>query len=153
MIRNVNTDLVAGSLGLALSAGFWWLIDPEITHLSVVFPEAMIAVMGIVSALLFFKGLSKMADRQDIFAEGSNVRVLVTGIIFFGWAAGIAYLGFFVASVLAMSLLALYLAWARRRVKPLTFVFWVGIVACEVAFFYLIFIRLLHVPLPEGWFF
>jgi O-antigen/teichoic acid export membrane protein len=153
MIRNVNTDLVAGALGLALSFAFWWLIDPEITQLSIVFPMAMIIVMAIVSALLFLKGLTKTAERQDIFAEGSNLRVLVTALFFFGWAVGIGYLGFFVSSVLAMSLLALYLALASRRVKPLSFALWMGIVACEVAFFFLIFTRLLHVPLPEGWFF
>ncbi|MBU2054993.1 MAG: tripartite tricarboxylate transporter TctB family protein [Proteobacteria bacterium] len=153
MIRNVNTDLVAGTLGLLLSLTFWSLIDPRMTHMSAVFPTAMIGIMAIASALLVIKGFSRAAERGNLFDVGSNVRVLATGLFFFGWVIAIGYLGFFVSSVLVMSLLALYLALAGRRVSPARFALWVGIVACEVAFFYLIFTRLLHVLLPEGWFF
>ncbi len=153
MIRNVNTDLVAGALGLLLSFAFWWLIDPEITHLSIVFPMAMITIMAIVSALLLIKGISRAAERGNLFEVGSNVRVAVTGLFFFGWAMAISHLGFFVASVVAIAAIAFYLALARRRVSPATFVGWVVIAAGEVAFFYFIFTRLLHIPLPEGWFF
>lgn len=153
MIRNANTDLVAGTLGLLLSFAFWWLIDPEITQLSIVFPAAMIAIMAIVSALLLIKGFSRAAERGNLFEVGSNVRVLVTGLFFFGWAFAVSILGFFVASVLAIAFIALYLALARRRVSLPAFAVWVLIAAIEVAFFYLIFTRLLHIPLPEGWFF
>jgi hypothetical protein len=153
MIRNANTDLMAGTFGLLLSFAFWWLIDPEITRLSIVFPEAMITIMAIVSALLVVKGLSRAAEHGNLFEVGSNVRVFVTGLFFFGWAFAISLLGFFVASVLAIAFIALYLALARRRVSVAAFATWVLIAAGEVAFFYLIFTRLLHIPLPEGWFF
>ena len=153
MIRNLNTDLVAGTLGLLLSFAFWRLIDPEITHLSIVFPTAMITIMAVVSALLVIKGFSRAAERGNLFEVGSNVRVFVTGLFFFGWAFAVGILGFFVASVLAIAFIALYLALARRRVSLPAFAAWVLIAAGEVAFFYLIFTRLLHIPLPEGWFF
>jgi hypothetical protein len=52
----------------------------------------------------------------------------VTGLLFFGWAFSISYLGFFVSGVLAISLIALYLALARRRVSPV-FAGWVLIAA------------------------
>jgi hypothetical protein len=153
MTRNVNTDLVAGILGLSLSFLFWWQTDPQITHLSSVFPTAMITIMGIVSALLVIKGFSKAAERGNIFEVGSNKRIFVTGLFFFGWAVAISYIGFFVSSVIAISLIALYLALARRRVSVGIMIAWVAIAAGEVTFFYLIFTRLLHIPLPEGWFF
>lgn len=153
MIRNVNTDLAAGILGLALSVIFWSLIDPEIMYMSTVFPKAMIIITGIVSILLFIKGLSKTAERSDIFNTGSNVRILTTVAFFFGWAVLIGLLGFFASSVVAMSVMVLYLAKACRKVGASIFTVWVGIVICEVAFFYLTFTRLLYVPLPEGWFF
>ncbi|MDI6725560.1 MAG: tripartite tricarboxylate transporter TctB family protein [Smithellaceae bacterium] len=153
MIRNVNTDLIAGILGLLLSFTFWWLMDPKMTPMSAVFPQAMIGIMTIVSALLVIKGFSRTVERGDLFDVGSNVRVVVAGLFFLGWIIASDYLGFFVSSVLAMSLLALYLSLAQQRVSPARFAFWVGIVICEVAFFYLIFTRLLHVMLPEGWFF
>ncbi len=153
MTRNVNTDLVAGMLGLFLTFSFWWLLDPELTILSIGFPQAMIAIMALISALLVIKALGKTADHDDLFTVGSNRRVIVTGLLFFGWVFAISYLGFFVASVLAISLIALYLALARRRVSVLVFVGWVVIAILEVGFFYLVFTRLLHIPLPEGLFF
>lgn len=153
MIRNANTDLAAGTLGLLLSLAFWWLIDPDITHLSIVFPEAMITIMAVISGLLVIKGFSRAAERGNLFDTGSNVRVIMTGLFFFGWAFAISYVGFFASSVAAISLIAAYLAHARRRVSAAALAGWVAIAAGEVAFFYFVFSRLLHIPLPEGWLF
>ena len=75
MIRNVNTDLAAGILGLALSIAFWWLIDPDITRTSIIFPKIIIIFMGSISLLLAVKGLSKTAERKDLFTVGNNVRI------------------------------------------------------------------------------
>jgi hypothetical protein len=150
MIQNVNTDLIAGTVGLALSGIFWLSIDPEIMRLSIMFPKAMILIMALISVMLLVKGFLR-AERGNIFAVGSNRRVVVTGLFFFSWGIAIPYLGFFVSSVTAISLLAAYLALARRRVTGSVFAMWVVIAAAEVTFFYLIFTRLLHVPLPEGW--
>lgn len=153
MIRNVNTDLVAGVVGIGITTVFWFSIDPEIMRLSIMFPKAMIAILAMISAALVVRGFTRGAERRDIFDVGSNVRVLVTGIFFFGWGIAISYLGFFVSSVAAISLQALYLALARRRVTVAVFLLWVLIAAGEVTFFFLIFTRLLHVPLPTGWLF
>jgi hypothetical protein len=148
-MNNANTDLAAGLLGLGLSIAFWLSIDEEIMHLSIMFPKAMIAIMALISVALLVKGFMN-ADRQALFSEGSNRRVLVTALLFFTWGIAIAYIGFFVSSVSVIFLLAAYLALARRRLNPGRLAAWVAIVVCEVAFFYLIFTRLLHVPLPEG---
>ena len=153
MIRDVNTDFVAGIVGLILSALFWFSIDPEIMRFSIMFPKAMIIIMAIISVGLVIRGFTKTAEHSDIFSVGSNLRVFITGVLFFAWAIAIIYLGFFVSSVLAISVMALYLAYARRRVSIPMFGLWVLIALGEVTFFYLIFTRLLHVPLPEGWFF
>ncbi|MGB5421897.1 MAG: hypothetical protein WBN03_07045 [Desulfobacterales bacterium] len=40
MIRNANTDLLAGIIGLSLSLVFWFSIDREIMRLSNMFPKA-----------------------------------------------------------------------------------------------------------------
>jgi len=149
MIKNANSDLWAGCIGLALSAAFWFSIDEEIMRLSIMFPKAMIAIMALISILLLIKGILK-AERQDLFNVGSNRRVLITALLFFVWGVGINYLGFFVSSVLAILAQAWYLALARRKVTLPTLALWLVVAAGEVAFFYLIFTRLLHVPLPEG---
>lgn len=149
MIKNANSDLWAGCIGLALSAVFWFSIDEEITRLSIMFPKAMIGIMALISILLLFKGFLK-AERLDLFNVGNNRRIIITGVLFFAWAIGISYLGFFVSSVLAILAQACYLALARRRLTLSSVALWLVIAACEVSFFYLIFTRLLLVPLPEG---
>ena len=149
MIKNANSDLWAGCIGLALSVAFWFSIDEEIMRLSIMFPKAMIAIMALISILLLIKGILK-AERQDLFNVGSNRRVIITALLFFVWGVAISYLGFFVSSVLAILAQAWYLALARRKVTLPTLALWLVVAAGEVAFFYLIFTRLLHVPLPEG---
>jgi hypothetical protein len=149
MIKNANSDLWAGCIGLALSAAFWFSIDEEIMRLSIMFPKAMIAIMALISILLLIKGILK-AERQDLFNVGSNRRVIITALLFFVWGVAISYLGFFVSSVLAILAQAWYLALARRKVTLPVLALWLVVAAGEVAFFYLIFTRLLHVPLPEG---
>ena len=149
MIKNANSDLWAGCIGLALSVAFWFSIDEEIMRLSIMFPKAMIGIMALISILLLIKGILK-AERQDLFNVGSNKRVIITALLFFVWGIAISYLGFFVSSVLAILAQAWYLALARRKVTLPTLALWLVVAAGEVAFFYLIFTRLLHVPLPEG---
>jgi hypothetical protein len=149
MIKNANSDLWAGCIGLALSAAFWFSIDEEITRLSIMFPKAMIGIMALISTLLLFKGLLK-AERMELFNVGSNRRVIITGLLFFAWGIAISYLGFFVSSVLGILAQVCYLASARRRLTLPSVALWLVIAASEVAFFYLIFTRLLQVPLPEG---
>ena len=152
MIKNTNSDLWAGWIGLALSAAFWFSIDEEITRLSIMFPKAMIGIMALISILLLFKGFLK-AERLDLFTVGSNRRVFITGLLFFAWGIAISYLGFFVSSVLAILAQVCFLALARRRLTLSSVALWLVIAAGEVAFFYLVFTRLLQVPLPEGIFF
>ena len=149
MIKNANSDLWAGCIGLALSVAFWFSIDEEIMRLSIMFPKAMIAIMAMISILLLVKGILK-AERLDLFNVGSNRRILVTALLFFIWGVAISYLGFFVSSVLAILAQAWYLALARRKVTLPTLALWLAVAAGEVVFFYLFFPRLLHVPLPEG---
>lgn len=149
MIRNANTDLIAGVVGLVMTAAFWISLDPEMTRLSSMFPKAMIKIMGLISALLVIRGFVK-PDRRDLFSEGSNRRVIVTALHFFTWGIAIPYVGFFVSSVVVISSLVYYLALANRRVTFKLMAGWLLIVLFEVGFFYLVFTRLLHIPLPRG---
>jgi len=62
-------------------------------------------------------------------------------------------LGFFVATVVFMTAIVAYLAKSRIRLTPGKFLVWLPVILAEVTFFYLIFTKILHVPLPEGLFF
>ena len=149
MIKNANTDLIAGLFGMTITAVFWFFIDPDISHLSIMFPKAMVIIMGIISAALVVKGLIKTkAQHGDMFAEGSNQRWIITGILFFVWVIAVAYIGFWVCSVVGISFIVYYLSRAVQRPSLVRVLGWVAIVIGEVTFFYLIFTRLLEVPLP-----
>ncbi len=106
--------------------------------------------MALISLGLVVNGILSPRQRQ-LFGEGDHLRAGVTGITLFAWVIAISWVGFYVSSVVAISFLAYYLALARRRVTLNQFAVWVVIIAVEVGIFYLIFTRLLYVPLPEGW--
>jgi hypothetical protein len=77
----------------------------------------------------------------------------VTGVLFFLWVLFMPVFGFFVSTVLFMTAIVGYLARARMRLTIGKFIVWVPIIIAEVTFFYLIFTKVLYVPLPEGLFF
>jgi hypothetical protein len=149
MIKNTNTDLIAGIAGLFITAMFWFTMDPEMTRMSRIFPKAMILIMFCVSAILVIKGFLK-PERRNLFAEGSNRRVIVTALHFFAWGVAIPHVGFFVSSVVVISSLVYYLALANRQVSLKVMARWVVIVIFEVGIFYFIFTKFLHIPLPGG---
>ena len=122
----------------------------DISRLSIIFPKAMVIIMALISLGRVVNGIVSPRQRQ-LFGEGDHLRAGVTGITLFAWVIAISWVGFYVSSVVAISFLAYYLALARRRVTLSQFAVWVVIIAVEVAIFYLIFTRLLYVPLPEGW--
>ncbi len=151
MNREINTDIASGCIGLLLTVLFYFGLE-DVLWMSIIFPEAVVAIMGVLSAVLIIKGLMK-PSRRPIFVEGSNVRWIVTGVLFFCWVMVMPVLGFFVSTVLFMSLIVIYLARARTPVTVRKICVWVPVVIAEVTFFYVIFTRFLYVPLPEGMFF
>jgi hypothetical protein len=108
--------------------------------------------MALISAILVVKGFVK-PSRDRIFSVGSNVRWLVTAILFFLWVILMPVFGFFVCTVVFMTAIVGYLARARMRVTIGKFMVWIPIIIAEVTFFYLIFTKVIYVPLPEGLFF
>jgi len=147
--KGTNTDIIAGLLGVGITAVFWFSLE-DISRLSIIFPKAMVMIMALISVGLLVSAFVS-PSRHQIFAAGDHRRVVVTGITLFTWIIAISWVGFYVSSVAAFSFMAYYLALARRRVTLRQFAVWVLIIAAEVAFFYLIFTRLLYVPLPKGW--
>lgn len=151
MNRDVNTDLIAGILGILLTAVFFFALE-DVSWMSIIFPKTIVYLMAIISGLLVLKGFIKPSLRP-IFNFGSNTRWIVTGILFFLWVLVMPVLGFFVSTVVFMTAIVAYLARARMTLTIGKFILWVPIVIAEVTFFYLIFTKILYVPLPEGLFF
>lgn len=148
MRNNVNTDLVGAIVGFVVLAMFWGA-KKEVGHLSIMFPNALLILIGIFSVLLLVKAFIK-ADRDKIFSDGNQIRVIVTGTILMGWVLGILYLGFLVTSLAVFPLLVFYLASARESISIKRAGIWAVISTVEVVVFYFIFSKFLQVPLPTG---
>lgn len=151
MNREINTDIAGGVIGLTLTAIFFFSLE-DISRLSIMFPEAIITILGIISASLVIKGFVA-PSRGQIFNVGSNTRWLVTALLFFLWVFFIPVIGFFVSTVVFMTTIVGYLAQSRIKVTLRRFLTWLPVIVAEVTFFYLIFTKILHVPLPRGFFF
>ena len=151
MNREVNTEFISGVIGLLLTAVFFFALE-DISWMSIIFPKTVVYIMAIMSGVLVVKAFVN-PSRVCIFNVGSNLRWIVTGILFFSWVIFMPVLGFFVSTVVFMSAIVGYLARARTQVTIGKLMMWVPIVIAEVTFFYLIFTKVLYVPLPEGLFF
>ena len=151
MNREVNTEIVSGAIGLLLTAIFFFALE-DVFWMSNVFPKTIIIIMGFLACILVIRGIVK-PTRDRIFNVGSNVRWMVTGILFFAWVLLMPVLGFFVSTVVFMTIIVAYLAQARMQVTISNFFTWIPIVIAEVTLFYLIFTKILYVPLPTGMFF
>lgn len=151
MNREVNTEIISGVIGLLLTAVFFFNLE-DVSWMSIVFPKTIVLIMGFIACILLIMGIVK-PTRDRIFNVGANVRWVVTGILFFAWVLLMPVLGFFVSTVLFMTIIVAYLARVRMQVTIRNFVTWIPIVIAEVTFFYLIFTKVLYVPLPTGMFF
>jgi hypothetical protein len=151
MIRRANTDLLSGILGLAIAGVFWWSRG-DVGRLSIMFPHALLFLLATFSVALVVKGLVR-PERRSIFAEGDRAKIIGTCAILFVWVVAISYIGFFLSSVAGFWGMACYLASSRRKVTMLLAAKLLCVVLVEVTFFYLIFAKLLYVPLPTGAFF
>lgn len=151
MTRRANTDLLSGILGLAIAGVFWWGRG-DVGHLSIMFPHALLFLLAAFSVALMVKGVVR-PDRRSIFAEGDRAKIIGTCTILFVWVTAIPYIGFFLSSVVSFWGMTCYLATSRQKVTPLLAAKLFCVVLAEVTFFYLIFAKLLYVPLPTGAFF
>ncbi len=151
MNREINTEITSGVIGLMLTAVFFFNLE-NISWMSIGFPKTVVYIMGFVSGILVVAGFIK-PSRDPIFSVGSNTRWMVTSVLFFLWVLLMPVLGFFVSTVVFMTIIVGYLAGARQRLTIKKFMVWIPIVLAEVTIFYLIFTKVLHVPLPGGTFF
>ena len=151
MNRDVNTEIISGGVGLLLTAVFFFALE-DISWMSIIFPKTVVYIMAVMSSVLLVKAFVNPSYAR-IFNVGSNWRWIVTGVLFFLWVIFMPVLGFFVSTVVFMTAIVGYLARARTQVTIGKFMIWIPVVIAEVTFFYLIFTKVLFVPLPEGLFF
>lgn len=147
----INTDLVAGGLGLAIFA-FFWLNRGQQSPLSSMFPDAVLVVLLLVSLALVVKGVWNPEIRRGV--EDRNMGRVALMVAALGlWWLGIRHVGFLVTSGPMFLAISLYLA---SRAGPLS---WrlggmaVLATVLVVGGFYLVFAEVLQIrpfrtPLP-----
>ncbi len=147
-MRAVNTDLLSGVVGLAITALFYFARG-NVGMLSSVFPNAILLFMLFFSVALLVKGFIR-PEMMALF-EGERLdRIAVVGGVLFAWVLGMRYLGFVVSSTLAFLVITLFMARMNRKVSVANIGVWLGIIIVEVVALYLVFSRVLFVPLPRG---
>lgn len=107
----VNTDLVSGLFGLVL-AGLFWSQRGNIGFMSSVFPDTVLVILALISAVLVLRGT--FVSEAEVFELDGTFRVLaVIGMLVLWWL-GITYVGFVTTSVPIFVALALFLLSASR---------------------------------------
>lgn len=148
MSRKVNTSLIGGVIGFVLAAIFW-LARGKWTWLSAVFPDFVLIALGALSAALLVTSLVR-PSRDRVF-EGQNlVRASVTAALILAWAWSIDVIGFVVASFVFMLAMLVYLGQGNGPGVRRRYGYWAILTAVLIGFFYVVFTRVLYVPLPTG---
>ncbi len=151
MVVRLNTDIVAGILGLVFAAALW-LPREEMGRLSIIFPRAILLITVLLGIALIVKGVIKPGDRE-VEIEGSVRRLVVTILGLIGWWYAIGWLGFLVATSIAFFGFTWFLASVEGRVSVRRLLMWIPIMAVLIGVFYLAFTEVLSVRLPTGtWF-
>jgi putative tricarboxylic transport membrane protein len=129
-----------GALALACTYPLWEYVQPG----PGLFPAISAALSAICAAAALLDALR--ARRRGVAAETEPTewrRLLVYAAIVLAWPASFATLGFAVSSLLALALL-------MKLGEGMGWVASLGIAAATVALGWLLFERLLGVPLPHG---
>jgi hypothetical protein len=145
---NLNTDGISGFLGLATTVLFWYGRG-RWSHLSAMFPNAVLYVMGALSLALIVKSFVR-PQVQPVFVEGNKGRIVLTVATLLAWAFTMPFLGFYLSSLIFFVVMTIYIAAAGRPITPRSAGIWIAIAAVELAVLHYVFTRLLAVQLPMG---
>lgn len=149
MSRSRNSDLVGGTLGLTLAIAFWLAREGNWSFWSAVFPNVMIVVIAVLSVLLLIKGFVAPA-MLPLFADGDRGRMAVTALLLLAWGFAFSWLGALASSFVAFAVLTIYLGRQHITPSPRSLLTLAVAISVELIAFYLVFTRVLHVPLPRG---
>jgi hypothetical protein len=144
----VNTDFWGAGILFFFAIGFWSQMDPDFTRYGAYFPNRLIPCLFILGVLLVVKGFVKPAYLPSFWKamNASMIFTIATGV---AWVFTLEWLGFAFSSIVAI--LALLIRFMPASLKqPALLAKYVVIALGEVGFIYLLFEKLLYVPLPVG---
>ena len=141
----INTDRISGIVLLALSV-LVWREAGEYGKLAALFPRVVISIIAFLSLALIFKSFV-MPERRYFFHEVKVKYIVFTILMAMGWIALIPFLGFITTSVIFFTILVIILS---EKKTPKMAAQSIVIVIVMVCLFYLLFHKVLLVPLPTG---
>ncbi len=144
----INTDIIGGAV-MILSSLFFYSQIGNFTNFGLIFPRAIIVILLILGFGLLLKAKFN-PHYAEMFAMEERSKMLLVAALGLAWVLLLNRIGFAVTSFFSLSL-AIFILEEERNIKTLIKDFLIG--GIEVAFFYMIFSRLLLVPLPQGIFF
>jgi hypothetical protein len=146
MNKAMNWDRFASAFLLVL-CGILWMEAIPYSYLASLFPEVVIVVLALLSAVLLVKSWLR-PDVKRLFQGIKKRDIGFTVVILALWVGTIPLLGLYASSILFFVLMVLWIGKERRSLSAIGF--YLVLVAAIVSFFYFIFQDLLLVPFPKG---
>ena len=144
--RPLNWDKITAVFLLVVCGILWYQTGPYST-LASFFPRVAIVALAAFSAALLVKSWVKPV-RKRLFQDVQKGYVGVTGGMIALWIGSMTSLGFYVSSILFFNLLVWLISRKKGSLPSIAFSF--GVVVAIVSLFYLVFQKILLVPLPQG---
>jgi len=149
--RKHNTDRISAISMLIFSALFLWQLKYIHSPLDVIFPRTILLGMMTLSIILLVKSIVKPdpGSLKDIFDIKNRGKVAAGILGIFLWLILIPFIGFAVASVLALIVLSIFLGTELDR-APMKLVSTVVVASVIVFLIYYFFSEFMEVQLPKG---
>lgn len=143
----LNADLIIGLVCSAITAVVFFATR-DLSKLGGVFVNYMLVALGTLSLIVLVKGFVK-PERIKFFQSAIERNNVLTGVTILAiYLAVMPFVGFLPSSFVFYTVFSLYLSEARLTTGSI--VKTTVLSALVVLFFYLIFHKVLEVPLPVG---
>jgi len=146
----LNSDLIIGFFSLGLS-GLIFAVTRHLSRLGGVFINYLLVIIVFFALIMLIKGFIRPEKLAFFESRVERNNVLIGLIILFVYLSFMPMAGFLPSSFVFYACFNLYLAedrWSRKNILQS-----IGLSAVVVTIFYLMFHKVLQVPLPTGsWF-
>lgn len=146
--KKLNIDRIAALMVLAVCAVFWWQLSFINTQLDKIFPQFVIISLVGLSVILLIKSFIR-PETKAVFTMKHRGMVALGAVLLVLWVILIDYIGFFITSVIMFAILSWIMQDKQKRTAKAA-VSSVIVGAVLIGAIYLLFAKLLLVPLPKG---
>lgn len=140
----MRADLVAGAI-LLIVTGVFWLQRDYGSRTSAVFPDVVLIALAVLGVAIIVKGV-RSGDRERKPRQLDLRMLAAASVLVLVWGILMGLIGFTISGVLAFVAMALLVR--RGRPSPRTLAIDTGAAVVVVVGCFLVFTRVLLVPLP-----